>query len=154
MQTEDDSAMIDEQWRGYDLRAAVPMFALAALLTAALLASRIFFNDFIDALIAYLLVLVLWPALLCVAVYRAVTFTYRVTDRALLVDRGFLSRPEPPLPYRELTGVESGGNLFHSWLGIGWVHVTATGGRTVKLPAIRDPAAFAKRLRERMRLSK
>lgn len=145
-----DSAFADELWRGYDLRAAVPMLVLAGLLTVALLVSRLAFNDFLDAILTYVLVLVIWPVLLFVAVYRAVTYTYRITDRALLVDRGFLNRPITPLAYSEMTQVEHGGHPVHTWLGIGWVRVSMADGRVVRLPALRDPAAFAAVLRERL----
>jgi hypothetical protein len=144
-----DSALIDESWRGYDLRAAVPLLVLAALLTAALLASRFYFNEFLDAILTYFLVLVIWPALLFVAVYRAVTYTYRLTDRALLVDRGFLHLPVPPLAYGAIARIEHGASPIYSMLGVGWVVVTMNDGLKVKLRSLRGPAAFAASLEER-----
>lgn len=144
-----DSAMVDEQWRGCDLRGAAPLFALALLLTFSLLVTRLLFNELLDALIAYLIVLVLWPTLLFVAVYRAVTYTFRITDRALVVDRGFLHGPILPLPYAGIAKVEHGDNWIHALLNIGWVRATMADGRSVKMPSLRDPAGFAALLRAR-----
>jgi uncharacterized membrane protein YdbT with pleckstrin-like domain len=149
-----DPAMVDQQWRGYDLRAAVPAFALASVLTVAIMASRFYEDDLGNAVFTYAIVLILWPALLFVAVYRSVTYTYRITDRALLVDRGFLHRPIPPLHYADISSVEHGASWFYSWLRIGWVHVTAVGRKTVRMPSLRDPAAFAKLLSERIEAAK
>lgn len=144
-----DSALVDESWRGYDLRAAAPLLLLALLLSAGLLAGRLYFNELLDAVFTYLLVLVIWPALLFVAVYRAVTYTYRLTDRALLVDRGFLHLPVPPLPYGDIAGIEHGASPLYAMLAVGWVVVTMNDGRVVKLRSLRDPAAFAASLEER-----
>ena len=145
----DSPAFRDEQWRGYDLRATIPWLVLAGLLTAGLLAGRVFFSDLPDAILTVILVLILWPALLFVGCYRAITYTYRVTDRALLVDRGFLHRPVPPIPYREIAVVDHGGNWIYSRLNIGWVRVRTTHGRSVRMPPLREPAAFAQLLRAR-----
>jgi len=144
-----DGAMVDEQWRGYDLRAALPLVILAVLLSIALLAGRWVFDDFIDGLVPYLIVLGIWPALLGLALYRAITYTYHLTDKALLVDFGPLHRPVPPVWFPELANVESGANWLHSRLGIGWVRITGGDGRTVRLPAVRDAAAFAALLQSR-----
>lgn len=150
MNSTDDGAMVDEQWRGYDLRAALPLVAVAFLLTVALLAGRWVFDDFIDGLVPYFIVLVIWPAFLGIGLYRSITYTYRLTDKALVVDLGFMHPPVPPLWFRDLAGVEHGANPVHALFGIGWVLATARDGRTVKLKALRDPAAFAAILRERI----
>jgi hypothetical protein len=149
-----DLAMVDEQWRGYDLRAAAPLFALALLLTVGLLLARLLFSDLTDALITYFLVLILWPALLFISFYRAVTYTYRITNRALVVDRGFLDRPVLPMAYGEMTDIEYGSSGFYSLLNVGWVLVGMSDGRTVKLRSLRDPGSFAAVLRERSTAAK
>ncbi|MFO0803818.1 MAG: PH domain-containing protein [Gemmataceae bacterium] len=149
MNSAPDPAFVDQSWRGYDPRAAAPLLLLAAALTAALLASRFLFNEFLSAVLTYLLVLGLWPALLFVAAYRSVTYTYRLTDRALLVDRGFLHHPVPPLTYDGIAKVEHGASPVYSWLRVGWVRVSMNDGREVKLRSLRDPAAFAASLEER-----
>ena len=143
-------ALQDLAWRGFDLRAAIPITALAIVLSAVLLAGRWYLDDLADAIITYFLVLALWPALLSLTLYRAITYTYRITDRALLVDRGFFNRPEAPIWFNELRRVEIGARWIDRMLGIGWVSVS-TSGRTLHLRAIRDPHGFAAMLRERMK---
>ncbi len=145
-----DPAMIDEQWSGYDFRAAIPIFVFAILLTLALLAGRLFFNDLTDALVTFVIVLVLWPALLFVAIYRSVTYTYRITNSALLVDLGFLDSPMLPFRYAEIAKVEHGASWLSARLDIGWVRITTADGRIVKLLALRAPAAFADQIRQRI----
>ena len=65
---------------------------------------------------------------------------------ALLVDRGFLNRPEPPVWLRDVAKVECGANWLARQLAIGWLRVTTTEHRVVILTALRDPTAFAARL--------
>jgi len=143
----EDAAMVDEQWRGYDSRAALPFVALAALVTVALLGGRWIFNETLHGILPYAIVLLIWPALLGTWLYRSITYTYRITDRALLVDLGFRHPPIPPIAFQDLASVEHGANWVHAALHIGWVRATARDGRTVKLKSIRDPAAFAGLLR-------
>ena len=144
------NALQDLAWRGFDLRAAVPLTALAIILSTTLLAGRWYVDGLSDALITYFLVLALWPALLGHTIYRTITYTYRITDRALLVDRGSLHRHEAPVWFKELLRVETGAGWVDRMLGIGWVSVS-TAGRTLHLRAIRDPHGFAAMLRERMK---
>lgn len=149
-----DPALVDRAWRGYDLRAAVPYVAAAAAASAALLAGRWYFEDLsgfanrTGALAVYALVLAVWPGVLAAAVYRAVTYTYRLTDRALLVDRGLFFRPEPPVWLADVTAVVSGAGWLGRRLGVGWVRVTTADGRVVSLTGVRDPGAFAIELRD------
>jgi membrane protein YdbS with pleckstrin-like domain len=137
-------------WRGYDLRAAMPPAAVALLASVALLAGRWFVNDFADALVPYLIVLVLWPALLGVALYRAVTYTYHLTDAALLVDRGPLHLPIPPLWLNEIAEVKGQSTGLFRLLGIGSVRVTTVDGRVETLTAIRHPEEFARQVLARV----
>ena len=101
----DDRALTDLGWWGYDPRAAVPHVMVAAAVSAALLAGRWYFEMPGGALAVYALVLAVWPGLLGVALYRAVTYTYRLTDRALLVDWGLAFPAEPPAWLADVTGV-------------------------------------------------
>jgi uncharacterized membrane protein YdbT with pleckstrin-like domain len=140
--------LTDLSWRGYDPRAAVPQLAVAAAASAALLSGRWYLEELSEladragALAVYALVLAVWPGLLAVVLYRTVTFTYRLTDRALLLDRGSLFRPEPPVWLADVTAVTAGASWLGRRLGVGWVRV-ATDGRTVRLTGVRDPGAFA-----------
>jgi hypothetical protein len=144
----DDRALTDLGWWGYDLRAAVPHVMVAAAVSAGLLAGRWYFEVHGWVLAVYALVLALWPGLLGVALYRAVTYTYRLTDRALLVDRGSAFPPEPPVWLADVTGVVSGASWMGRQLGVGWVLVAVADARVVWLAGVRDPGAFAIRLRE------
>src|SRR6185437_9892802 len=72
-------------------------------------------DDYTAAIVPYVIVLVLWPGLLAAPLYRAITYTYRITDRALFVDRGFLNPPQPVVSFKEIAGVEHGANWLRGW---------------------------------------
>ena len=146
----DDAALAEFIWRGFEPRAALPMLVVAASASAALLAGRWYLDDLAAALVTYLLVLALWPTLLGLTLYRAITYTYRITDRALLVDRGFLNRPVAPIWLKDITDVRTGSNWLNRWLDVGWLTVQTAEGRRIKLRALRNPAAFAALLEERI----
>ena len=142
-------APTDRAWRGYHPRAAVPHVLLAAAASAALLAGRWYFDDLswlaarTGALVVYAVVLVGWAGVVAVLAYRAVTYTYRLTDRALFIDRGWCFRPEPPVWLSELKTATAGTTWAGRRTGVGRVWVTAAGGRVVRLAGIRDPGGFA-----------
>jgi uncharacterized membrane protein YdbT with pleckstrin-like domain len=148
-----DRALADRAWRGYHPRAAVPAVAAAVAASAVLLAGRWALDDFswladqAGALAFYAMTLAVWPSLLATLVYRMVTFTYRLTDRAVLIDRGFASRPEPPVWFADLTAVEAEAGWLGRGLGVGRVVLRAAGGRVVTLTGVGDPAAFAAAVR-------
>src|SRR5437660_357158 len=110
----DDRAMIDVSWRGYDGRALLPAVAVAAAASVVLLSGRWYLAelswlaDRAGALAVFGLAAAVWPGLLVMLVYRTTTYTYRLTDRAVLIDRGFRHRPEPPVWLTEITAVETG----------------------------------------------
>ena len=140
----------DRAWRGYDPRAAVPAAVAAVAVSAALVAGRFAvaenvtaLPDRLAALAVYASVLAVWPVVLGLAAYRAVVRTYRLTDRAILVDWGPFSRPEPPVWLATLAGVRSGAGWVGRLLGVGWVELRDQSGRTVRLGGVRDPAGFA-----------
>src|SRR6185437_9355583 len=137
-----DYSFVDRSWRGYDLRAAAPRFLLAFALSTILLAGRWSFDNYTAAIVPYVIVIVLWPGLLAAPIYRAITYTYRITDRALLVDRGFLNPPEPVIDFKEVAGVETGANWLERRFGVGWVIVSRSDGRNWKLKGLRHPAEF------------
>jgi membrane protein YdbS with pleckstrin-like domain len=148
----DDRALAERDWWGYDPRAMFPAVAAAAAASAVVLSGRWYLEDLswladrAGALAVFGLAVAVWPGLVAVLLYRAVTYTYRLTDRAVLVDRGFLSRPEPPVWLAELTGVEPGAGWVGRQLGVGWVKL-ATGGRVVRLTGVRHPEAVAEAIR-------
>ncbi|MBX9584629.1 MAG: PH domain-containing protein, partial [Gemmataceae bacterium] len=134
--------------------AAAPGLAAAAALSAAVLAGRWHLDglsalaDRMGALAVYALALAVWPGLLAVFVYRAVTYTYRLTDRAVVVDRGFRWRPEPPVWLADVAGVSAGAGWVGRRLGVGWVRVAAADGRVLTLTGVADPEGFAAAIRE------
>ena len=144
----------DLAWRGYDPRAAFPHLAAAGAASVALLVGRWYLDDLSDlvdrvgALALYGLVLAVWPGLLVILLYRAITYTYRLTDRAVLVDRGFRNPPEAPIWLVDVTEVRSGATWFGQRVGVGWVRVVTTGGRAVQLTGVRDPPQFAASVRD------
>lgn len=152
----DDRALADRGWWGYDPRAMFPAVAAAAAVSAVVLSGRWYLDDLswladrVGALAVFGLAVAVWPGLVAVLLYRCVTYVYRLTDRAVLIDRGFLSRPEPPVWLSELTGVEAGMNWLGRRLGIGSVSLTA-GGRVVRLTGLRHPAAVAEAIRSASR---
>jgi hypothetical protein len=102
--------------------------------------------DRVGALAVFALAWCVWPAIATVYLYRAVTYTYRLTDRAVLIDFGFWHRPVAPVWLREVTGVRAGAGWVDRLLGVGWVEVQ-TPERVVRLIGVRHVEAFAEEIR-------
>ncbi len=149
----DDPAQADRAWVGYHPRAATPAIVAAAAASLVVWTGRWYLEDLsaladrVGALAVFALAWCVWPGLAAVYLYRAATYTYRLTDRAVLVDFGFWHRPVPPVWLRDVTQVRTGGGWMHRQLGVGWVEVR-TPDRTVRLPGVRYPEAFAELVRE------
>lgn len=147
-----DAALTDRDWRGYHPLAMLPAAGAALAGSAALYAARWGFDDVsefadrVGPLVGFVVAASLWAGLLAAFLYRCVTYTYRLTDRSLLIDFGFLHPPVPPVVLGELKAVESGGGWLRRLLGVGWVEVR-TADRAVRLPGVRHPAAFADAIR-------
>src|SRR5262245_27345266 len=139
-----DPAQRDLAWVGYHPRAMAPAVAVAAVLSLIVWTGRWYLDDLseladrVGALAIFALAWAVWPALAAVLLYRTVTYTYRLTDRAVLIDFGFLSRPFRPVPLAEVTTVVVGRGWVGRRLGIGWVEVR-TADRAVRLPGVRHP---------------
>lgn len=142
-----DNAAVEREWRGYHPRAAVPRVVLAASLSAGVMVGRWHLQEMSDyaeragAWVFFVLSACSWLIMLGVA-YRLITYTYRLTDTAVLVDFGFRNPPEPPLYLKDVTGVAHGASWFGRLADVGWVRVTA-GTRQVLLKGVRHPKAFA-----------
>jgi uncharacterized membrane protein YdbT with pleckstrin-like domain len=95
----------------------------------------------IGSLVMFAIAWCVWPGLLGVFVYRTVTFTYRLTDRAVFIDFGFWYPPVPPVWLSEVTAVRVGYGWFSRLLGVGWVEL-CTPGTTLRLLGVRNPEAF------------
>ncbi|MBM3980161.1 MAG: hypothetical protein FJ304_07720 [Planctomycetes bacterium] len=143
-----DPAHADRAWAGYHPRAAGPALALAALVSLVVWTGHWYLDDLstladrLGGLAMFALAWCVWPGLATVFLYRTVTYTYRLTDRALFVDFGFWHAPTPPVWLHEVTGVVA----RRGWLGTGWVEVRA-GARAVRLIGVRGPYALAEAIR-------
>jgi hypothetical protein len=152
-----DPSQHDLAWVGYHPRAAAPAIAIAAIANVLVLSGRWYLDgelaDRVGALAVYALAWAVWPGLAAVFLYRAVMYTYRLTDRAVLVDFGYFSRPVQPIALMDAVGVEVGQNAMASWLGVGWVEVR-TKDRSLRMTGVRHPEAFAEKIRAAMAASR
>jgi membrane protein YdbS with pleckstrin-like domain len=147
-----DPAQIDLAWLGYHPRAMLPAVTVAAVVSLLVWTGRWYLDDlsaFADAVgdwAVFLLAWAVWPALVFAFLYKTVLHTYRLTDRAVLAEFGFFSRPVAPLPLKDVTAVVVGGGWLLRQFGVGWVEVR-TADRAVRLKGVRNPALFAERIR-------
>jgi hypothetical protein len=150
----DDPAMTDRRWAGYHPRDMAPAVALVAAASLVVWTGRWYLDDIsvladrLGAWAMFALAWAVWPAIAAVFLYRTVTFTYRLTDRAVLVDFGPLSRPVAPVWLKDVTAVVTGGGWLGRRWGVGWVEVRDAAGRAVRLKGVRKPLLFAEKLRE------
>ena len=149
----DDAALLDRVWAGYHPRAAVPAVAAATAASVSIWLGRWYLSDLseladrVGALAVFAMAWCVWPAVAAVYLYRAITYTYRLTDRAVLIDFGFWFRPTPPVWLKDVIEVRAGGWWLSRLLGVGWVDVRTTTGRRVRLPGVRHAAEFGARIR-------
>ena len=147
-----DPAHRDVAWAGYSPRALAPVVAAAAAASLLLWTGQYYLDDLSDlaaragTLAVFALAWGVWPVLGFMFLYRTVTVTYRLTDRALLVDFGPFARPVPPVPLAAVTGVAVAGGWLGRRLGVGCVVVRAA-DREVRLKGVRHPAVFAEKVR-------
>lgn len=148
-----DPAHRDLGWYGYDPRALLIVVVAAAVLSWSVWLGRWYFEDLsgladrMGTLAVFVLAWAVWPLLAALFFYRTVTYTYRLTDRALLVDFGFWHPYEPPLLLEEIGQVVIRWGVFGRYLGIGTVEIQATNRRLV-LPGIRHPEIFVECLEQ------
>lgn len=151
-QKTDDPAQADLAWAGYHPRAAAPAIVGVAFASLVIWTGRWYLDDLseladrVGALAVFALAWGVWPAVATVFVYRTVTYTYRLTDRAVLIDFGFWHYPTPPIVLKDLTGVHSGAGWLSGLLGVGWVELR-TANREVRLVGVRNPSEFAEQVR-------
>jgi hypothetical protein len=147
-----DPAQTDCAWVGYHPRAAVPALAVAGVASLLIWTGRWYLaplselTDWLGSWVIFAMAWCVWPALVTVYVYRAVTYTYRMTNRALLVDFGFWHSPVPPVWLSEITEVRVGTGWLSRLLGVGWVEVK-TMSRVERLVGVRNPNSFAAQIR-------
>ncbi len=147
------SPMRDHLWRGYDGRAMLPVFAAAAAASLVLLTGRWYLDDlsaFADrsgSLVLFGVDAVVWATVLAFWAYRTITYTYRLTDRALLIDRGFRWPPDTAVWLSDVADARAAAGPVGRRLGVGRVVVTTRTGRVVTLAGVRDPRGFAAAVR-------
>jgi hypothetical protein len=150
-----DPAQIDLRWFGYHPRAMLPVFVLAAAVSLVLWTGRWFLDDLseladrVGTLALFAMAWGVWPVLAALFLYRTITYTYRLTDRTVLAEFGFLSRPVPPIALADATAVTTGGGWLARRLGVGWVEVN-TRDRVVRLSGVRNPVSLAIAIRQAM----
>lgn len=148
----DDPAQADLAWVGYSPWAMAPALVLAAIANGLVIWGRwalddlSAFADRVGALAVFALGWAVWPGLIAVLLYRTITYTYRLTDRALLIDFGFLARPVLPIALVDVVEVVAGGGWLARGLGVGWVEVR-TADRAVRMTGIRNPTRFTEQIR-------
>lgn len=146
-----DGSLVDRAWAGFHPRGAIPAVVLAGAVSATLMVGRWHLRGAdplagVGAIVYYLLTVAVWPLLVLGLAYRMVTYTYRLTDRELLVDFGSRNLPVPPVPLADVTDVGSRAGWLGRRLGVGDVTVTAR-DRAVTLVGVRHPEAFAAAIR-------
>jgi membrane protein YdbS with pleckstrin-like domain len=148
-----DPAQADCVWVGYHPRSMAPAVALIAVASLLVWTGRwyldelSYFADYVGGLAMFAVAWAVWPALIAIFLYRTVTFTYRLTDRAVLVDFGFFYRPVPPIPLKDITAVAVGGGWLARRLRVGWIEVRSA-KQTVRLKGVRNPSLFAEKIRQ------
>ncbi len=148
-----DPALADQAWVGYHPRAMAPAVALTAVASLLVWTGRWYLDDLSDfadragGWAMFALAWAVWPALAAVFLYRTVTFTYRLTDRAVLVDFGFFCRPVPQVLLKDVTAVAVGRGWLARWLKVGWVEIHSP-GRVVRMKGVLKPLLFAEKVRE------
>ncbi len=147
----DDPAQTERLWMGYHPRAMAPTLVCVGVASLLVWTGKWYLQELselaerIGGLVMFAVAWCVWPGLLAVFLYRTITFTYRLTDRAVLIDFGFWYPPVPPVWLAEVREVRAGGSWLNRLLGVGWVEVqTATG--SVKLAGVRNPEAFVAEL--------
>ena len=148
----DDPAQADRAWSGYHPRAALPALTVAAAASLVVWTGRWYQFDLREladrygALAMYAPVWCVWLVLVTVYLYRTVTYSYRLTNKAVLIDFGFRSVPVPPVWLEEVAEVRAGAGWFGRLLGVGWVELRAA-ARTVRLVGVRHPEELAEQIR-------
>ncbi|MBA4188131.1 MAG: hypothetical protein C0467_08945 [Planctomycetaceae bacterium] len=147
-----DPAMTDRLWVGYHPRALAPLVTLITFVSLLVWTGQWYLDDIsnlaaeLGAWATFAIAWGVWPALLLVFLYRTVTFTYRLTDRAVITDFGPLCYPVEPIPLALVGSVEVGGGWLTRLLGVGFVEVRA-GERVLRLKGVRNPESFAGEVR-------
>lgn len=140
-----DPAQRDLGWYGYSPRALLPLVGGLAVLSWTVWLGRWYVEGLLDladrrgALTVFALAWAIWPLFLLLFCYRTVTYTYRLTDRAVLLDFGFMHNYQPPIPLEDIKEVRIRQGRVGRWLNVGDVEIHTAVGRWV-LPGVYAPA--------------
>lgn len=140
-------------WRAYSTRAMLPSFTVCLLATVLLLTGVWYVEpmhrlaEAIGTIFFFALTLAVWLIQFLRWLYRVTTYTYRITDRHIHIDKGFLYRPIAPVAWSEIQDIQWGGTFLDRWMGVGWVKIRTRSGRRVKLSGVYDPARLASDLK-------
>lgn len=144
----------DRAWRGYDARATIPWILFGVGVDTFVLVGRWYLDELSGtvhraAVIgAYVTALVGSLLLVAALLYRTVSYTYRLTDRALLIDKGYFSRYAAPIWLDDIAEVKTRSSWIGRHLGYGRVSVIVAAGTTVSMSGVRDPEEFARMIQE------
>jgi membrane protein YdbS with pleckstrin-like domain len=148
----DDPAQHDRAWAGYHPRAMAPAVATVAVASLLVWTGRWYVAPLselvvrIGALAVFAIAWGVWPAMGAVILYRTVTYTYRLTNRAVLIDFGFWYHALPPVWLNEIESVRVRAGWLSRRLGVGSVELHTVDG-SVLLEGVRQPEAFAEQIR-------
>ncbi len=152
-QSPNDPAQADIAWEGYHPRALMPVAVALAVVSLVMWTGRWYWEDLsafadrVGTLALFALSWCVWPVFAVVFLYRTITFSYRLTDRALHVDFGFRARPVPALWLKDVIRVRAGAGFWGRLLNTGWIEVS-TATQTVRLRGVHAAPQFAARIRE------
>lgn len=137
----------DLVWTGPGLRGLAPLAAVLMFVSFIMLvgggwlARMVGFEHEWVTLFLFWLIVSLW----CVAcgrwLYRGSSYMYRLTDRAIRADFGFLHHPIPPIALEKIESIE---NRPRAWslINVGTVIVNAKDGTQLRLPGLAKPQQF------------
>jgi membrane protein YdbS with pleckstrin-like domain len=148
-----DPAHRDLGWYGYSPWTLLPLALPLIVVSAVVWLGRWYFEDLseladrIGTWTLFVLAWGAWPLFLLVWAYRTITYTYRLTDRALLVDFGFRHPYQPPVPLEQIIEITVHQGVIGRYLNVGQVHIR-TPERSVLLPGVHAPQGLVNALRQ------
>ena len=141
----------DLLWTGPSVRGLLPSATLLLLTSVTLLsagpwvAGQVGVEHEWATFVLFWLTVGLWVVAGCRWFYRGASYVYRVTDRAVHVDFGFLHRPVPTIPLEDIQEMEH--RPWPMWfMAVGTVVIHAAGRPPVALPGLVRPKEFIDRV--------
>lgn len=135
--------------RGYSAWAMLPSFFLCALLSVLFLLSGWLFKEVrglgenTGSWVLFVVTGIFWALQILRWLYRGASYAYVLTEKRLLVDRGFRWLPTPPIELAEVSRVRWGMHHLSRPFHVGWIAFTTRSGREEVLDGILNPREFA-----------